>query len=98
MLYLATFNWGWLVLAGLCGFAMGWVSVIQRGLALSDLSMKKCAALLAALIVISLLRVIPGRAGYWLDLGLVMFIVYLAGCAVGAWLRALVVSRFKPQA
>ena len=46
----------------------------------------------------SLLRAIPGRAGYWLDLGLVMFIVYLAGCAVGAWLRALVVSRLTPQA
>ena len=98
MLYLATFNWGWLVLAALCGFAMGWVSVIQRSLALSDRSMKQCAALLAAIILVSLLRVVPGRAGYWLDLGLVMFIVYLAGCAVGAWLRALVVSRFTPQA
>ena len=98
MLYLAIFNWGWLVLAALCGFAMGWVSVIQRGLALSDRTIKKCAALLAILILVSLLRVIPGRVGYWLDLGLVMFFVYLAGCAAGAWLRALVVSRFTPQA
>ncbi len=96
MLYLATFNWGWLMLAALCGFAMGWVSVIQRSLALSDPAMKKCGALLAALILVSLLRLIPGRPGYWLDLGLVMFIVYLVGCAAGAWLRALVVARSRP--
>jgi hypothetical protein len=98
MLYLATFNWGWLVMASLCGFAMGWVSVIQRSLALSDPAMKRCAAALAAIILVSLLRLVPGRAGYWLDLGLVMFFVYLAGCAAGAWLRALVVSRLAPRA
>lgn len=98
MFYLAAFNWGWLLLAGLCGFAMGWISVVQRGLGLSDSTMKKCAALLGALVLISLLRLIPGRAGYWLDLGLVMFAVYLAGCALGSWLRALVVSRLMPPA
>lgn len=98
MFYLAAFNWGWLVLAALCGFAMGWISVVQRGLGLSDSAMKKCAVLLGALILISLLRLIPGRPGYWLDLGLVMFAVYLAGCAFGSWLRALVVSRLMPPA
>lgn len=98
MLYLAAFNWGWLLLAALCGFAMGWISVVQRGLGLSNPTMKKCAALLGALILVSLLRLVPGRAGYWLDLGLVMFVVYLAGCAAGSWLRALVVSRLAPPA
>ena len=34
--------------------------------------------------------------GYWLDLGLVMFAVYVAGCAVGSWLRHQVVSRTAP--
>jgi len=29
---------------------------------------------------------------YWLDLGLVMFALYLAGCAVGSWLRNWVLS------
>ncbi|MCX7309156.1 MAG: hypothetical protein NTZ72_14895, partial [Afipia sp.] len=67
-------------------------------LALSDPAMKRCAAALAAIILVSLLRLVPGRAGYWLDLGLVMFFVYLAGCAAGAWLRALVVSRLAPRA
>jgi hypothetical protein len=42
--------------------------------------------------------VIPGRPGYWLDLGLIMFALYLAGCAVGSWLRDRVVSRHAPAA
>jgi hypothetical protein len=37
--------------------------------------------------------VVPGRPGYWLDLGLVLFAVYLVGCAIGSWLRDRVVSR-----
>ena len=46
----------------------------------------------------ALARVIPGRPGYWLDLGLVMFVTYLAGCAVGSWLRDWVLSRHRPAA
>jgi len=42
--------------------------------------------------------VIPGRPGYWLDLGLVMLAVYLVGCAVGSWLRDRVLSRHAPAA
>lgn len=98
MFYLAAFNWGWLLAAGLCGLAMGWIAVVQHGLGLSEVTMKKSAVLLGAIVLISLTRLIPGRAGYWLDLGLVMFIVYLAGCAAGSWLRAWVLSRLKPQA
>ena len=41
----------------------------------------------------ALARLVPGRLGYWLDLGLVMFAIYLVGCAAGSWLRDRVVSR-----
>ena len=54
------------------------------------------AALAAALVAASLTQVIPGRFGYWLDLLLVMFALYLCGCAVGSWLRDRVVSRTTP--
>jgi hypothetical protein len=54
--------------------------------------------LVAALIGAALARVVPGRFGYWLDLGLIMFALYLCGCAVGAWLRGWVVSRSAPPA
>jgi uncharacterized protein (DUF58 family) len=56
------------------------------------------AALAVALVAAALLRVVPGRFGYWLDLGLIMFALYLAGCAVGSWLRDWVVSRSAPAA
>jgi hypothetical protein len=56
------------------------------------------AALAAALVAAALAHVIPGRPGYWLDLGLIMLVVYLAGCAVGSWLRDWALSRSAPAA
>jgi hypothetical protein len=56
-------------------------------------TLRKVAVFVAALILASAFHLAPGRAGYWLDLGLVMFAVYVVGCAMGSWLRDLVVSR-----
>jgi hypothetical protein len=93
MAYLATFYWGWLLASALLGLAMGWISVVQHGEGVSK-NLKRCLALLAvALVGAAFLRIVPGRFGYWLDLGLTMFALYLAGCAVGSWLRDWVVSR-----
>jgi hypothetical protein len=52
--------------------------------------------LAAALVAAAFARIVPGRFGYWLDLGLIMFALYLCGCAVGTWLRERVVSRSAP--
>ena len=98
MMYLATFHWGWLLASLLLGFAMGWIAVVQRGPGVSKTTVRWLAGLAAALVVVSLARVIPGRPGYWLDLGLIMFAFYLAGCAVGSWLRDWAVSRSRPAA
>jgi hypothetical protein len=93
MIYLATFNWGWLVAAALLGLGMGWIAVVQRGEGWSVVTMRKVAVFVAALVAASAFHLLPGRAGYWLDLGLVMFAVYVAACALGSWLRHQVVSR-----
>lgn len=93
MIYLATFNWGWLLAAAFVGLAMGWIAVVHRGQGWSMTTLRKVAVFVAALILASVFRLAPGRAGYWLDLGLVMFAAYIVGCAVGSWLRNLVVSR-----
>jgi hypothetical protein len=98
MVYLATFHWGWLLGSLLLGFAMGWIAVVQRGQGVSKVTSRWLAVLAAALVAAALARVIPGRPGYWLDLGLVMFALYLAGCTVGSWLRAWVVSSHAPAA
>jgi hypothetical protein len=93
MVYLAMFHWGWLLGTLLLGFAMGWIAVVHRGKSVSKKTARWLAVLAVALIVAALTHIIPGRFGYWLDLGLVMFAVYLVGCAVGSWLRDRVVSR-----
>ncbi|THD66998.1 MAG: hypothetical protein E7813_12615 [Bradyrhizobium sp.] len=98
MAYLATFHWGWLLASLLLGLAMGWIAVVHRGPGVSKPTSRWLAGLAAALVAVALARVIPGRPGYWLDLGLILFVFYLAGCAVGSWLRDRVVSRSAPLA
>jgi hypothetical protein len=87
MIFLATFHWGWLVATLLLGFAMGWIAVVHRGYGVSRHLARWLAALVAALLATALARVVPGRPGYWLDLGLLMFALYLIGCGIGSWLR-----------
>ena len=98
MAYLVTFHWGWLLASLLLGLAMGWIAVVQRGQGVSRRTSRWLAVLAAALVALALARMIPGRPGYWLDLGLIMFALYLAGCTVGSWLRDRVLSRHVPAA
>jgi hypothetical protein len=96
MANLATFYWGWLLASLLLGLAMGWISVVQHGQGVSKTLARWLALLAAALVATAIARVVPGRFGYWLDLGLILFALYLCGCAVGSWLRDRVVSRSTP--
>jgi hypothetical protein len=96
MVYLATFHWGWLLASLLLGFAMGWIAVVHRGQGVSKITSRWLAAWVAVLLAVALARLLPGRPGYWLDLGLIMLAPYLAGCAVGSWLRDWVISRHAP--
>jgi len=93
MAYFVTFHWGWLLASLLLGLAMGWIAVVHRGQGVSKRVSWWLAALAAALVAAALARLVPGRPGYWLDLGLIMFALYLAGCAVGSWLRDWVLAR-----
>lgn len=93
MVYLSMFNWGWVLASAVLGLAMGWVAVVHRGRSWSTTTLRKVAVLIAGLILASVFHLAPGRAGYWLDLGLVMFAAYVLGCVVGSWLRSLVVAR-----
>jgi hypothetical protein len=98
MTFLVTFHWGWLLASLLLGLAMGWIAVVQRGQGVSKKTARWLAVLAAALVAAALARAIPGRPGYWIDLGLVMLAAYLVGCAVGSWLRDRVLSRHAPTA
>ena len=96
MIYVMAFNWAWLLGAAIIGLGMGWISVVRRSEGLSQVALRRIAIAVAVLAAISLSRLLPGRLGYGLDLGLVMFAVYLLGCALGSWLRYQVVSRSVP--
>ncbi len=96
--YLATYHWGWLVISLLLGFAMGWIAVVHRGPGVSKVTARWLAALAVVLVGCAVARVIPGRPGYWLDLGLVLLVCYLVGCAIGSWLRDRVLARSRPAA
>ena len=98
MTYLVSFHWGWLLAAFLLGLGMGWIAVVHRGPGVSKVVARWLAAFVAALLALSLARFVPGRFGYWLDLGLVLFACYLFGCAIGSWLRDWVVSRSQRAA
>jgi hypothetical protein len=98
MAYLVQFHWGWLLGSALLGLAMGWIAVVQRGEGLSKRAASWLAALAAALVAAALAHVVPGRPGYWLDLGLIMSAAYLSGCSVGSWLRDWALSRNAPAA
>ncbi len=98
MTYLAAFYWGWLLASLLLGLAMGWIAVVHRAQGVSKRVAWCLAVVVAALVAASLAHVVPGRPGYWLDLGLIMFALYLLGCSIGSWLRDRVLSRGTPTA
>lgn len=87
MIFLATFHWGWLLAALLLGFGMGWIAVVHRGHGVSKHVAGWLAVLVAVLLAAALANSVPGRAGYWLDLGLLILAAYLIGCLAGSWLR-----------
>jgi len=93
MAYLVTFHWGWLLAAFLLGLGMGWIAVVHRAQGVSKVWARWLAALAAVLVGLAVARIVPGRFGYWLDLGLILFGCYLVGCAIGSWLRDWVVTR-----
>ena len=95
MAYLVTFHWGWLLASLLLGLAMGWIAVVHRGPGVSKAVAGWLSVLAAALVAVAVSRILPGRPGYWLELLLIRFAPYLAGCAVGSWLRDWVLSRSR---
>ncbi|ACI91786.1 OmpA/MotB domain protein [Afipia carboxidovorans OM5] len=93
MSFLVAFNWGWIAGAAALGFATGWVSPISRVRSQTRVNLRWTIAVVIALVALSLSRQLPGRPGYWLDLGLVMFGAYLVAACVGSWLRYVLLVR-----
>lgn len=93
MTAIATLLWGWLLGAFLIGFGMGWIAVVYRGPAVPRVWIQRLSLLAVVIVGIAVAKLVPGRFGYWFDLGLALFGFYLVGCAIGSWLRDIVVTR-----
>ncbi len=92
MMYLAQFHSGSLAAAALLGLAVGWIAPAHRGKGLPVQGLSYAVALIAIAVVLVAGRVVPGREGYWLDLGLLLLTAYLLACAVGTGLRGLLIA------
>jgi hypothetical protein len=95
MLFLAIFFKWWLLGALLIGLLVGWFTFIPRPRAWIDRLVSAVIIIFAAGLVVALLRLLPGRAGYLLQLALLMFTAYVIGCFAG-WLARYPLSRRAP--
>lgn len=96
MAFLVEFHWVWLAAAAAIGFVMGWIGDVHRIGGLSKKALSWLVLLIAVAASLAAARLVPGRFGYWLDLGMVMFVTYIVGCMIGSWLRGLLVSDPAP--
>lgn len=89
MTYLIGYHWAWMAGALVVGLGMGWISQAQSRPQGGARPLIVAALILGLAIIVALTRILPGRAGYALDLGVLMTVIFLIGCLVGSRLRRL---------
>jgi predicted flap endonuclease-1-like 5' DNA nuclease len=79
----------WLFVALLVGGVVGWFSYVdmppRRGW--FEGWAKWGAAAFAIGLLVAILKLLPGRAGFWLETALFLFFVYIVGCFLGGVLK-----------
>jgi putative effector of murein hydrolase len=85
---LATFSL-WLLVALLIGMGVGWstYSDSPREGWLAGWIKWAVLAFVVGLIV-AMLKLLPGRIGFWLEVALLMTFAYTVGCFLGGWLKS----------
>ena len=82
--------WGWMLAALLLGGGVGWLAWSNEprdGWFVGWLRWWGTAFLVG--LAIALTKIIPGRAGLYVETALWLFAIYIIGCFLGGWLRAL---------
>jgi predicted flap endonuclease-1-like 5' DNA nuclease len=87
MFYLIQFHWVWTLLALLLGAAIGWSTWAKASDDQFGSWISWAAVPFVIGLIVALLRLLPGRMGYWLDMALLMFATYIIGCCIGCWLK-----------
>jgi predicted flap endonuclease-1-like 5' DNA nuclease len=85
----------WLLAAALIGTVVGWITYTgARRRGWFDGWARWGAIAFAIGLVVAVLKLLPGRAGLWLEIALLMMFVYILGCFLGGWLKNL---RLAPE-
>jgi len=93
MSYLFEQYWGWMLLAGILGLLVGWiVSETERHARWVAGWLHGALWIFAVGVVIAVLKLLPGRAGLWLESALLLFAAYLVGCWFSAWVHTLLAA------
>ncbi|NWB87824.1 hypothetical protein [Pseudomonas gingeri] len=93
MSYLLEQYWGWMLVAGILGLLVGWiVTQTERHVRWVAGWLHGALWLFAIGIVVAVLKLLPGRAGLWLETALLLFAAYLVGCWLSAWIRSMLAA------
>jgi predicted flap endonuclease-1-like 5' DNA nuclease len=97
MLYLIDFHFVWLLLALIVGGIVGFLTFAgdKAGWSGAGWLILVIPAFLIGL-GIAVFKLLPGVAGYWLDLSLLFFGTYIIGCLLGSVLRSLFGGQEQP--
>lgn len=88
MLYVLQTFWLWFVLALIVGMTVGWMTWSNSpGKNRFGGWVTGWALALAVGILLAVTTIVPGRAGLWLETGLIAMAAYIIGCFVGGWFR-----------
>jgi predicted flap endonuclease-1-like 5' DNA nuclease len=94
---IASFPW-WLLAVALIGVLVGWVTYadIPRGGWFEGWVIWAAAAFVIGL-VIAALKLLPGEAGLWLEIALLVMFLYIVGCFLGGWLKSMWPKPARPR-
>ncbi|MBV6751704.1 hypothetical protein KV580_15415 [Pseudomonas chlororaphis] len=93
MSYLFEQYWGWMLIAGILGLLVGWiVSETERHARWVAGWLHGALWIFAVGVLVSVLKLLPGRTGLWLEIALLLFVTYLVGCWFAAWIRSMLAA------
>ncbi len=83
----------WLLVAALVGAVVGWMTYSdapRRGWFAGWAGWGAAAFVIG--VIVAMLKLLPGRAGLWLEIALLMALLYIVGCFLGGMLKSLMAA------
>jgi predicted flap endonuclease-1-like 5' DNA nuclease len=95
---IASFAW-WLLAVALAGLLVGWVTYADtaRRSWFEGWAIWGAVAFVVGLVV-AVLKLLPGEAGLWLEIALLVMFLYVVGCLFGGWLKSMWLRRARQRA